>query len=115
MPLKIKGLSKPFDHNEPFEFESDNDTTEVELDLQLYMQEKLTKATDKEINSKISSNSRTTKDVMGIVKKELAIFKVKGKRGANLKSCCENLNSIPPISVEPEGIFFRIWKHCYQN
>jgi hypothetical protein len=28
--------------------------------------------------------------------KKLAIFEVKGKRGANLESCYENLNSIPP-------------------
>jgi hypothetical protein len=69
------------------------------------MQEKLARAIDKEINSKISSKSRTTKDVMGIVKKELAIFEIEGKRGANLESCYENLNSIPPRSVEPERVF----------
>jgi hypothetical protein len=36
MPLKINGCwsKKPLDHNEPFEFESDNDTAEVEIDLQ---------------------------------------------------------------------------------
>jgi hypothetical protein len=39
------------------------------------------------------------------VKKELAIFEVEGKRGANLESCYENLNSISPISVEPERVF----------
>jgi hypothetical protein len=50
---------------------------EVDIDLQLLMQEKLARAIDKEMNSKISSKSRTTIDVMGIVKKELlAIFKV---------------------------------------
>jgi hypothetical protein len=31
----VTGLSKPFDHNELFEFESDNETAEVEIDLQL--------------------------------------------------------------------------------
>jgi hypothetical protein len=36
MPLKING-SKPLDHNEPFEFESDNETAEVEIDLELYI------------------------------------------------------------------------------
>jgi hypothetical protein len=41
------------------------------------------------------------------VKKELAIFDVKGKRGANLERCYENLNSIPPSSVEPGRVFFR--------
>jgi hypothetical protein len=101
----VTGLSKSFDHNEPFEIESDNETAEVELYLQLSMQEKLARAIDKEINSKISSKSRTTKDVMGIVKKELAIFEIEGKRGANLESCYENLNSIPPSSVEPERVF----------
>jgi hypothetical protein len=42
-------------------------TAEVEIDLQLSMQEKLVRAIDKEMNSKICSKSRTTKDVMGIV------------------------------------------------
>jgi hypothetical protein len=108
MKLKINdtGLSKPFDHNEPFEFESDNEIAEVEIDLQLYVQEKLARAIDKKMNSKISSKSRTTKDVMGIVKKELANFEVEGKRGANLQSCYENWNSIPPSSVELERVFF---------
>jgi hypothetical protein len=88
----VTGLSKPLDHNEPFELESDNAPAEVETDFQLSMQEKLAK-------------SRTVKDVMGIVKKELAIFEVEGKRGANLERCYENLNSIPPSSVEPERVF----------
>jgi hypothetical protein len=48
----------------------------------------------------------TTKDVTSIVK-ELALFEFKGKRDANLESCCETLISIPRSSVEPEGIFFR--------
>jgi hypothetical protein len=69
------------------------------------MQEKLARAIDKEINSKISSKSRTTKDVMGIVKKELATFEIEGKRGANLESCYENLNSITARSVEPRTCF----------
>jgi hypothetical protein len=63
----VTGLSKPLDHNEPFEMKSDNETTEVEIDLQLSMQEKLARAIDKEMNSKICSKSRTTKDVMSIV------------------------------------------------
>jgi hypothetical protein len=101
----VTGLSKPLDHNELFEFESDNETAEVEIDLQLFMQEKLAKAIDKEMSSKICSKSRTTKDVMSIVKKELAFFEVEGKRGANLESCYENLNILPPSSVEPERVF----------
>jgi hypothetical protein len=36
-------LSNPLDHNEPFEFESDYETAEVAIDLQLSMQEKLTR------------------------------------------------------------------------
>jgi hypothetical protein len=56
----VTGLSKPLDHNEPFEFESDNETAEVEIDLQLSMQENLGRAIDKEMNSKICSKSRTT-------------------------------------------------------
>jgi hypothetical protein len=58
------------------------------------------------MNPKISSKSRTTKDVTSIVKKELAIFEVEGKRGANLESCYENLKSIPPGSVEPVRVFY---------
>jgi hypothetical protein len=101
----VTGLSKPHDHNEPFELESDNETAEVEIDLQVFMQENLTRAINMERNSKIWFKSRTTKDVMGIVKKEVAIFEFEGKREANLKSCYENLNSIPPSSVEPGHVF----------
>jgi hypothetical protein len=61
------------------------------------MQEKLNRVFDKEMNSKISSKSRTT----FIVKKELAIFEVEGKR----EGCYENLNSIPLRSVDPERVF----------
>jgi hypothetical protein len=59
----VTGLSKTLDHNEPFEFESNNKTAEAGIDLQLSMQKKLARAIDKEINSKICSKSRTTKDV----------------------------------------------------
>jgi hypothetical protein len=85
----VTGLLKPLDHNEPFELESENMTAEVEIDLQLYMQEKLARAINKKINFKISSKSRTKKDVTSIVKKNLAFFEVKSKRGANLESCYE--------------------------
>jgi hypothetical protein len=51
----VTGLSKPLDHNDSFEFESDNERAEVEFDLQLSMPEKLARAIDKEMNSKISS------------------------------------------------------------
>jgi hypothetical protein len=79
------GLSKPFNHMEPFEFESDdNEIAEIEIDLQVSMQEKLARAIDMEMNSKRSPKSP------------------------------KNLNSISPSSVKPE-IFFRIWKNCYQN
>jgi hypothetical protein len=54
----VTGLSKPLNHNEPFEFELENKTVEVEVDLQKKL----------EMNSKISK-SRTTKDVTIIVKK----------------------------------------------
>jgi hypothetical protein len=54
----VTGLLKPLDHNEPFEFESDNETAEEEIDLQLSIQEKL--ARDKEMNSKfqVTNNAR---------------------------------------------------------
>jgi hypothetical protein len=101
----VTGLSKPLDHNEPLEFESDNETAEVEIDLELYMQEKLTSVIDREIISKISFKSRTTKNVTSIVKKELAIFEGEGKHVSNLQSCYANLNSILPSSEEPERVF----------
>jgi hypothetical protein len=56
---------------------------EVEIDLQ----ETLVRAIDKEMNSNLSSKSPTTKDKTSIVKKELAIFEVKGKRGADFQGC----------------------------
>jgi hypothetical protein len=53
----VIGLSKPLDRYEPFEFESDNKTAEVEINLQLSMQAKLARAIDKEINKfQITSN-----------------------------------------------------------
>jgi hypothetical protein len=57
----VTGQSKPLDHNEPFKFESDIETVTEEIDLQVSMQEKLARAIDKEMNSKISPKSRTTK------------------------------------------------------
>jgi uncharacterized membrane protein len=63
----ITGLSKLVNHNEPFEFESENKTAELEIILQLSMQEKLARTIDKEINSKMSSKSRKTKNVTSIV------------------------------------------------
>jgi hypothetical protein len=42
----VTGLSKPLDHNEPFEYESGNEIAEEEIDLQLSMQKKLAKAID---------------------------------------------------------------------
>jgi hypothetical protein len=69
------------------------------------MQEKLARDIVKEMNSKIRSKSRTTNDVTSIVKKELAIFEVKGIRGAILEGFYENFNSIPHSSVEPERVF----------
>jgi hypothetical protein len=79
----VTGLSKSLDHNEPLE--SNNETAEVEIALQLSMQ-KLTRAIDKKMNSKIIFKSRTTKDVTSIVKEELAIFEVESKLGANFES-----------------------------
>jgi hypothetical protein len=41
----VAGISNTLDHNEPFEFESDNETSEVEIDLLLSMQAKLDPST----------------------------------------------------------------------
>jgi hypothetical protein len=49
----------------------DYETAEVEIDLELSIQEKLTRAIDKEVNSKISSKSKTKKNVTSIVKKRI--------------------------------------------
>jgi hypothetical protein len=43
----ITNMSKPLDRNESFEFESDNQTAKEEVNLQLFMQERLAKATDR--------------------------------------------------------------------
>jgi hypothetical protein len=67
-------MPKSLDHNEPFEFQSDHETAEVEINLELSMQEKFARAIDKEINSKIISKSRTTKNVTSIVKKTNELF-----------------------------------------
>jgi hypothetical protein len=83
----------------------DNETDDLEVHLQLFMKKKLARALDKEMNFKITSKSRTTKYVTSIVKTQLVIFEVKDKREANLEFCCENFNSIPPSSVEPERVF----------
>jgi hypothetical protein len=61
--------------NEPIEFESDNKTAEVEIDLQLTIKKKLAKAIDKKMNSKITSKSRTTKDITSIKKKKFSYFR----------------------------------------
>jgi hypothetical protein len=55
MPLKIKGYwsikaTHRSQYNEPSEFESDNEITEVEIDLLLSIQEKPVRAIDKEMN-----------------------------------------------------------------
>jgi hypothetical protein len=55
----VTGPSKPLDHNEQVEFESENNTAEIEIDLQLSMQKKLVRAIDKEINSKRISYFRS--------------------------------------------------------
>jgi hypothetical protein len=49
----------------------DNETPEVEIDLELSMQGKLARAIDKEIISK----SRTKKNVTSIVKKRISYFR----------------------------------------
>jgi hypothetical protein len=57
----ITALSKPLDHNQPFEIEFDNKTAEVEINLQLSTQKKLARAIDKEINSKKVPNHEQRK------------------------------------------------------
>jgi hypothetical protein len=70
----VTALSKPFDHNKPYEFESDKETAEVEIDLQ---------GNEFQNKFQITNHKRCT----NFVKQELAIFEVESKRGANLESC----------------------------
>jgi hypothetical protein len=67
----VTGLSRPLDHNVPFDFESDNETTKVEIDFELSKQEKLVRAIDKEMNSKISCkpHSFRTIEINVLIKK----------------------------------------------
>jgi hypothetical protein len=57
------------------------------------------------INAKITSKTRTLKDITSVVKKELINFEIEGKRGLNLEKVYNDLNTIPPASVETERVF----------
>jgi hypothetical protein len=61
----VTGLSKPYSITMSH-LNLTMRTAEEEIDLQLFMQEKLARAIDKKMNSKISSKSRTTKDVKNL-------------------------------------------------
>jgi hypothetical protein len=65
----VTGLSKPNDHCEPFEFESDNETAEVEIDLQ---------------GNEFKNKLQITIYSLELSKNELAILEVKSKSGPNL-------------------------------
>jgi hypothetical protein len=56
----VTGLSKPLDHNEPFEFESDNDTAEAKIDFQLSMQEKPARTTLHRQGNEFQNNLQIT-------------------------------------------------------
>jgi hypothetical protein len=71
----------------------------------LSLQEKLDRAITDEITAKITSKTRNLKDITSVVKKELINFEIEGKRGPNLEKAYNDLNTIPPASVEAERVF----------
>jgi hypothetical protein len=71
----------------------------------LSLQEKLDRAITDEINAKITSKTRTLKDITSVVKKELINFEIEGKRRPNLEKAYNYLNTIPSASVEAERVF----------
>jgi hypothetical protein len=80
---------------------SESDTEIIaaeEVKSPLSLQEKLDRAITDEINAKITSKTRTLKDITSVVKKELINFEIEGKRGPNLKKAYNDLSTIPPAS-----------------
>jgi hypothetical protein len=76
-----------------------------EVKSPLSLQEKLDRAINDKINAKITSKTRTLKDITSVVKKELINFEIERKREPNLEKAYNDLNTIPPASVEAERVF----------
>lgn len=102
----ITSLVKPPENISSSESDAEDEATE-EVELPLSLQEKLDRAINDEINAKmkITPKTRTMKDITSVVKKELLNFEIDRKRGPNLARCYDDLNSIPPASVESERVF----------
>ena len=102
----IIGLSKPLGRyrSESFGSDSDNDT-DAKMCIELTLEERLNRVITKEVNSTITHPTRTKNDITKVIKKELAIFEMEGNRAKNLEACYQNLQSIPPTSVEAEHAF----------
>ena len=97
-------LSKLSENSNSSDSESENEVIE-EDNCSMTLRERLENAIKTETISKITPKNRTSKNVTSIIKKEISIFEVEGSRGANLERCYNNLNSIPPASVESERVF----------
>ena len=52
------------------------------------------------------------KDINSVIKKEPINFDIEGKWGPNLERCFQDLNSIPPASIESERVFHRLSQNC---
>lgn len=76
-----------------------------DLNSKAYSTKQLNYAINKDVNSAKALPTRTKKDLTSIIKKELLIFELESNRGKNLEMCYENLQSIPPTSVESERMF----------
>jgi hypothetical protein len=84
---------------------SENISSSEPVKSPLSLQEKLDRAITDEINAKITPKTRTLKDITSVVKKELINLEIAGKRGPNLEKAYNELNTIPPASVEAERVF----------
>jgi hypothetical protein len=93
----ITSLVKP-----PEDISSAEIETAVEVKSLVSLQERLDRAITVEINAKIISQTRTLNDITSDVKKELILFEIEGKRGPTLEKVYNDLNTIPPTSVESE-------------
>jgi hypothetical protein len=88
----ITGLSKPLDHNEPFELASDNERAEVEIDLQ---------GNEFQIMfQQITNDERCN----GYCEKKSFFSKLKANVELILRAVC-SLNSMSPSSMELERVF----------
>ena len=61
-----------------------------EVELPLFLQEKLDRAINEKIDAQITAKTRTIKYITSVIKKELLHFKIEGKRKPNLERCYQD-------------------------